>query len=455
MNSETAQPNAPTTGGNSIRGVSADDSFFLATIALEEGDSYRALEHLNDALAQDPRHFWALASRVYCDTDPERAQRDVQKILAMRPECPASYYAALQVPSTFDSNELKSILDDAVRVAPEDVWLLNVAAGYYTLITDDHAKARIWAERAVTVRRDGDNLGRLGTILHKLGESEEAFRHLDQAIELSSNKTRWLREKAFRLMQDGRYGEAVDVALQARSSNPSDPWALHVLAQIYAKKGDLRSAVQLLYELKEMDAQAYTRQPCYMILSGHLVNLGQIDAAEQELAEGIRLADQYGANSLVHSHRHQLAVLRSARLGPGAGEAVFKEVLRQYEHDPIFWSWYGWYHFLNQQYMQAERMLHTAISLCDKRPDMVIARKFLIRILRATDRVEDTLRELDILIEDVPTDPGPYQDKVELLTQLERYEEAVSIAQVGIDRCGQKPAFFVSWARHISLRRIM
>jgi len=140
------------------------------------------------------------------------------------------------------------LLQDAVRQEPEHTGALTGIGS--CLVQLGRAQEAIAAfDRVVSLAPDSpqayNNLGVANTLLRRWPEAESAFR---QAISLDPDHLPAWKNLALVQLEQGQYGEGVQILAALVQANPEDAEALWMLGQCYEEAGDLASAGHMYRE---------------------------------------------------------------------------------------------------------------------------------------------------------------------------------------------------------------
>ena len=160
---------------------------------------------------------------------------------------------------TDDPKEQARLLDMGVNVLKEGIsWnpdrydlYLELGWTYFDKIRDYPEAAR-WLGAAIQFEHPEYIERMIAHAWERLPDEEKALMWYDYCLkrrpsdETAKGATITIRERylpAWRLMQEGRYEEAVDAANQYLTIDPNGMLPLHLMATIYERSGDLRKAL--------------------------------------------------------------------------------------------------------------------------------------------------------------------------------------------------------------------
>ena len=193
----------------------------------------------------------------------------------------------------------------AIEASEEDDWLK--ARGLYGQSIDvNKSFERAWANK--------------GLIHKQLGETEEALRCFDKALELRTGWAQVLKKKGILLIEEDRFQEAVEILMDATDQNPGDWNAWHNRGRALMNTAEVEDAVTC-FERAEMlvsenPLPRYARGLC-------LLELGEVEAATEifeQLLEGENNQTPPSKAEVRHNYAITLSLLDR-----------FEEALEHYE----------------------------------------------------------------------------------------------------------------------------
>lgn len=178
---------------------------------------------------------------------------------------------------------------EAVRLSPEQPWLrTGLASALLTAGQTEEAEAefrRALADPLHDIAR-GDALVRLGVLLAKKGNLDEAIDLFRQAIELRENNTRAIYNYGLALSKKGERDAGIAEVRRALAIAPFDPEAQHGLGAMLTEQGKLAEA---LVHLEQAVALHPTSAAYREDLGSALFTSGDVERAGEQLAEAVRL----------------------------------------------------------------------------------------------------------------------------------------------------------------------
>lgn len=268
-----------------------------------------------------------------------------------------------------------------------------------------------------------------GEALRFSGRPEEAIRSLDRGLELDPGDARGLSSKAAALLALERPAEALDTVKSALDLDPEHAFGYLTQGRILHRLARDQEAVEALQRAIEMepapDVLRSAREELVNLLQGldrHAEALEVVDdllrdqpdqpvllTTKADLLRG--LAEE--ASSLeARSERHDeaLAALDQAlELAPEYGPALSIKGRTLFDLD---------------RYQEAIDVLRRALQVGPELPDV---RFTLAESLRLLDRFEEALAVLDVLQDDHPDDHFVLGSKGEVLRVLLRHEESGAV----------------------------
>ena len=178
---------------------------------------------------------------------------------------------------------------EAVRLSPEQPWLrTGLASALFTIGQTDEAEAEFrqaLADPLHDVAR-ADALVRLGVLLAKKGNLDEAIDCFRQAIELRKDNSRAIYNYGLALSKRGDHQAGIDEVRRALAITPYDPEAQHGLGVMLSLQGKLAES---LVHLEQAVALHPTSAAYREDLGSTLFTSGEVERAAQQLAEAVRL----------------------------------------------------------------------------------------------------------------------------------------------------------------------
>jgi Flp pilus assembly protein TadD len=178
---------------------------------------------------------------------------------------------------------------EAVRLSPEQPWLrTGLASALLTAGQTEEAEAefrRALADPLHDIAR-GDALVRLGVLMAKKGNLDEAIDLFRQAIELRENNTRAIYNYGLALSKKGDRDAGIAEVRRALAIAPFDPEAQHGLGAMLTERGKLAEALVHLEQAVALhpSSAAYRED-----LGSALFTSGDMERAGEQLAEAVRL----------------------------------------------------------------------------------------------------------------------------------------------------------------------
>ncbi|HET6499968.1 MAG TPA: tetratricopeptide repeat protein [Amycolatopsis sp.] len=364
-----------------------DDPDLHTTIAWFHADldhPDQALESFDRALALDPRHSWALRSRIDLLATAHRfeeAHETADRALAYDPGDPDLHTTIAWLLSNEDrEDEAAASAERALALNPRHPWALRSRIIFlrYARRFDE---ARTAAEEAVTrCPRDPRLLSTIAWLHSQLGDTDKALESCDQALAVDPRHLWALRTRITMLRSAGRFAEARRTAEEALTHHPDNP--------------DLRTTVAWLF-------------------SGE-------DRFEEALAncEAALTADPRHAWTL----RSRIDILRFARRFDEAQRAA-EEALTQYADDEDLHVTVAWLHSELDHQDEAIAGFDQALAID---PGHLPALRGRISSLRSARRFEEGHRAAEQALALHPDDPDLRVTIAWLLSDQDRDDEALT-----------------------------
>ena len=475
-----------------------DEPNLLVQMGWVYGDQLRyeeAVSWFQGALEIDPRHDWALGSKV---TALRRLRRFDEAEAAARESIdrrPDSVDALVQVGQLYDDqfryeealkwydraleldprdasalewrgtalrrlrrfDQARTALQEAIELRPDEPNLL-IEMGWVHSDQSHYEDALTWFQRTLTLDpRHGEALEWRGTALRWLRRFDQARIALQEAIELRPDQPDLLVEMGWVHGDQLQHEEALTWFRRALDINPHDSWAL-------------RSQIAELQSLRRFDEaetaaqEAIDRRPLDVAV---ILQMGLLCRDQFRLEDALTWytraleVDPRDASTL----RWRIQALRSLRKFDQA-EAAAREAIELRPDEPDLLVAMGWVHSEQFRYEEALNWFRRALDIDPCRSWTLQSQVAALRLLRRFDQAETAAREaielcseydLELLVglgwvyggqrryEEALTwfqrafDINPHhswalQSRVVALSRLRRYDDAAAAAHEAIDR---------------------
>ncbi len=257
----------------------------LAKVYLDLGQPERALEHVQTALALDPRYSEAqfLEARIFATTDPARAAQSYEAILAANPQDPGALFqlALLRVRQNRLA-DAAALLERLVAVDPQSFQARSTLAQMLaSLGRYEAAEAQFLA--ALELQPESERaLVELAVLYERWGKSDQAAATYSKVLAINPDNHQVRRRLSRLLIQQSRLGDAITELEELKKRDPEPAEARLGLGLIFLEQDRVDDAITelslLLEERPEMLKVAY-----YLGLA--LSKKGEVDRALDAFAK--------------------------------------------------------------------------------------------------------------------------------------------------------------------------
>jgi len=267
-----------------------------------------------------------------------------------------------------------------------------------------------------------------------------------------------MKRDALQLMQDGRYGEAVDQLNKYISKHAREAEAYNLRGLCYEQREQYQSSVLDLRRAIRLDAtnQEYKANLQRVLNTWHTILYARIEGYKRELAvdpnkafnyleigksyrwlEEWALAEQWYDQYLARDDNASPdEIIRYTEIlshtgSIRKGEIKLKEYVERYPEDWRLWSRYGYFTMWLGNYRNAERAFRTALSFkpffkeAEDGLDLALRQGYLtLQTPRSFEREEYPIDRYYRILKNNPNDDNARFSLINYLMQERRYEEA-------------------------------
>ncbi len=262
--------------------------YLLATAFARNGRYADAVTELNQALKQNPRHYWSWVQRGICYQELGKnglAAADFSVCIGLWPEFAWGYFNRACALDR-SGNRAEAVRDYTAAIERDPNFLLpHLNRGMARLELKQYAPALADFDRAAALGRDDAVLhtGR-GVALEGLGRHKEAdaafaaaFRRSETATVAARIRLRWVYGFAVSGRLPGKARAAFEEVLR---DQPAHPQALYGRAMLLAEKGKLEEAILAFNRAVEAAPNFAEARRFRAVL---LARAGQLAAASQDI----------------------------------------------------------------------------------------------------------------------------------------------------------------------------
>ncbi|MFJ7216097.1 tetratricopeptide repeat protein [Amycolatopsis sp. NPDC098790] len=406
-----------------------DEPDLLIQLGWVHGDQFKYEEALNwfrRALEIDPRHSWALGSRVaalrqlrWFDEAEQAAREGIER----RPDEPDLLMELGWVHSDqLHHDEALACYDRALKVDPYDASALEWRGTALRWLRR-FDEAQIALQEAIELRPDQPGLlVEMGWVHSDQLEHEEALAWFSRALDINPDHGWALRSRAAALRSLRRFDQAETAAQEAIDRRPLDVYAILQMGWLLDDQFRLEDALTWYARALDVDPRDALALRWRI---GALRSLRRFDQAEAATREAIQLRpdepDLLVAMGWVHGEQfqHEEALTwfrRALKISSRHIWALQSQVaaLR-----------------LMRRFDQAETAAREAIELCPDEAGIMIGLGWVYGDQR---RYEEALTVLQRVLDIDPRHSWALRSRVLTLRRLRRYDEASAAAQEAIDR---------------------
>lgn len=473
-----------------------------------------ALAAVDRALALNPRHRWALDTRIdflQAARRTEEAVRRAADVLAMHPTDPTFHIATAWLHAGGDDHD-RAIkhLDDALAISPTYAWAVRSKVSILTS-AGKHDEAEAAAEIALDHYPESPDLQLiLASLYLARNEPERALACCDRALAGTPRHAAALRRKIMLLRDAKRFEEAFESAERARSFHPRDPAIQLALADLHAARDQYEEALACVdralavnprdttalrlrvdylgklnrrEEAEQAGRHAVAARPddpgLHVEYAWALSALDREDEAAKAATDALRLAPDHAPASrsrvifLTYAKRFAEAeqaaaealerlpddpglhiVIAQLRMAQGRFDEAMADVDRALEFDPrSSWARATRFNMLTVLGRLPEALREAEINV-EHSPDDVSALIQLAGAYSNAKQHDEALATIDRVIAIRPDYPHAVQDRISFLRSARRFEEARQAAEEALDRTPDDPDLHVTVAwLHADRRR--
>ncbi|MCK2219262.1 tetratricopeptide repeat protein [Actinomadura sp. ATCC 31491] len=385
-----------------------------------------AFSRLGRALALDPRHSWALRSRIDFLRRQRRfgeAERAAADAAELRPDDPDVHVTGAWVFSDQDREDEAVVwAERALALDPRHSAALRSRIDFLRQRRRFGEAERAAAE-AAELRPDDPDVHVTGAwVFSDQDREDEAVVWAERALALDPRDSWALRSRIHFLTWDGRLGEAERALAEAVALRPDDPDLLVTGAWVFSNQDREDEAVVWAERALALDP----RDPWALRSRIDFLGWGRRFAeAERALTEAVRLRpddpDIYvsGAHAFSDQDRHDEAlalVERALAISPRYSRALQSRI--------GFLRW-------GRRFGEAERAAAEALKLRPDDPDLHMTSA---QVCSDQDRFEEALAFADRALEIDPRHSLALQSRIDHLRWEKRFEQAEQAAAEALTR---------------------
>ena len=246
-----------------------------------------------------------------------------------------------------------------------------------------------------------DMLSQRSLIYHKMADLEKAMSDAKQAIKMAPDSLKAKRAFGAVNIDDGKYEQAIEVLSKV---DQEDTFVLILMAEAYAKQGDIQKAKQL-YEEKIAGDESFIKKIPYINEQQKLFNLLALDTED---------------------------ILSRAKQFEMKGE--FQEALDEYSKGMIFVG-------KNKQKEIMDTLFRITNSMTSSPKISKLARKYALRaeVLVKEGEFKDSLLQFQKALQAAPYSANLYLNKALVYGKLEKYEQAIEQMRTYVQAAPQAP----------------
>jgi tetratricopeptide (TPR) repeat protein len=403
-----------------------------AWVSSDQDREDEAVTRVDGALAIDPRHSWALRSRMnflQWARRFEEAEQAAAEAIERRPDDPDIHTAAAWVASDQDHyDEATARVDRALAIDPRHSWALRSRISILQA-APRFEEAEQAAAEAIERRPDDPDIHTAAAWFSSDRDREdEAVTRMDRALAIDPRHSWALRNRIYILRAARRFEEAEQAAAEAIERRPDDP-EIHTAAAWVASDQDhydeaaarvdralaidprhswaLRSRVDFLRwarrfsEAEEAAAEAIERRPDDPDIH---TTAAWFSSDQDREDEAVTRMDRALAIDPRHSWalRNRIYILRAARRFEEAEQAAAEAIERRPD-DPEIHTAAAWVASDQDHYDEAAARVDRALAI-DPRHSWALRSR--ISILQAARRFEEAEQAAAEAIELSPKDSG-------------------------------------------------
>jgi tetratricopeptide (TPR) repeat protein len=423
-----------------------------AWVSSDQDREDEAVTRVDGALAIDPRHSWALRSRMnflQWARRFEEAEQAAAEAIERRPDDPDIHTAAAWVASDQDHyDEATARVDRALAIDPRHSWALRSRISILQA-APRFEEAEQAAAEAIERRPDDPDIHTAAAWFSSDRDREdEAVTRMDRALAIDPRHSWALRNRIYILRAARRFEEAEQAAAEAIERRPDDP-EIHTAAAWVASDQDhydeaaarvdralaidprhswaLRSRVDFLRwarrfsEAEEAAAEAIERRPDDPDIH---TTAAWFSSDQDREDEAVTRIDRALAIDPRHSWalRSRMNFLQRARRFEEAEQAAAEAIERRPD-DPDIHTTAAWFSSDQDREDEAVTRMDRALAI-DPRHSWALRNR--IYILRAARRFEEAEQAAAEAIERRPDDPEIHTAAAWVASDQDHYDEAAA-----------------------------
>ncbi len=397
------------------------------TEQVNENENYDDTTTLDDQRKQEFEFYFieALKQKMFGNT--QRAIQLLSSCLEIDPNSSSAMFELANIhAANNDFTSASLLLEKAISISPENKW-------YKDLLAKIYQQQRKFVEAAELYKRlieiEPENIEYLylrAALLANAGEFDEAIQAYNQLEQKTGINEQISIEKQEVYLSQGKVEEAFNEIEKLIEYNPSESKYYGVLADLYQRQGDSENALKYYNKILEMEPE---NGFVHFSLANYYLEKGDTERSYKETLEGFK-SDEVDIQTKLQMYMMLTSDRAQTKITDKKELELIQLLLEKHPDNYLVYTIYADYFLKKNELEQARDQMLNALDI--EQSDYMIWERVLF--------IDNDLQQWDALythsktaIDLFPNQPQTYFLHAVACIQLEKFEEAKTVVEEGLD----------------------